>query len=455
MIATLSNPREKFWGMILALAPEGLSLSGAELASFEDLAVMVRDGEPFTPAVVFFPMHRIERVELDLPDGSLPSLSQRFFAKTGLEPSAALAPRADKKRDDPRRIAVVEGARVKLSQIFTAPNQLTLLRMVFVPFIVIHLVEGRYLWALVVFVIAGFSDGLDGLLARRLHQQTLLGQYLDPIADKLLLSTIFLVLSILHKIPWKFTVVVFSRDISILAASAVLFAIAGLRDFRPSIFGKANTFSQIAAVFFVFFAGSPLRWIWIARTVFLRATFFLHDISALALCFSGATASCAAHAHALPRRGSRALTHLTGFSRHPRIYRFVSGALNYYGASPLQHHVVASRGFRPLRDKEVRMYACGPTVYDYGHIGNFRTFVAVDILQVFRQSGYNVRHVMNITDVDDKIIRNSARDGVSVQQYTAKYEKAFLEDTAMIGIEEPKLVRATEHIAEMADFVAN
>lgn len=92
VIATLSNPREKFWGMILALAPEGLSLSGAELASFEDLTVMVRDGEPFTPAVVFFPMHRIERVELDLPDGSLPSLSQRFLAKTGLEPSAVLTP---------------------------------------------------------------------------------------------------------------------------------------------------------------------------------------------------------------------------------------------------------------------------------------------------------------------------------------------------------------------------
>jgi hypothetical protein len=93
VIATLSNPREKFWGMILALAPEGLSLSGAELASFEDLTLMVRDGEPFTPAVVFFPMHRIERVELDLPDGTLPSLSQRFLSKTGLEPSAALAPR--------------------------------------------------------------------------------------------------------------------------------------------------------------------------------------------------------------------------------------------------------------------------------------------------------------------------------------------------------------------------
>src|SRR6201982_420971 len=111
--------------------------------------------------------------------------------------------------------------------------------------------------------------------------------------------------------------------------------------------------------------------------------------------------------------------------------------------------------FSPLRDSEVRMYACGPTVYDYGHIGNFRTFIAVDLLRRFlRQSGYKVQHVMNITDVDDKIIRNSARDGVTVQQYTAKYEKAFLEDAAMLGIEQPTLVRATEHIPEMAGFVA-
>jgi hypothetical protein len=91
VIVTLCNPREKFWGMILSLAGEGLSISGAELASFEDLTVMVKDGEPFTPAVVFFPMHRIERVELDLPDGNLPSLSQRFFSRTGLEPANALA----------------------------------------------------------------------------------------------------------------------------------------------------------------------------------------------------------------------------------------------------------------------------------------------------------------------------------------------------------------------------
>jgi len=96
VVVTLGNPRDKFWGRILALAPEGLSMSGIELASFEDLVVMVKDGEAFTPAVVFFPMHRIERVELDLPDGSLPSLSQRFSSKTGLDPAALLARAVEK-----------------------------------------------------------------------------------------------------------------------------------------------------------------------------------------------------------------------------------------------------------------------------------------------------------------------------------------------------------------------
>jgi cardiolipin synthase len=171
---------------------------------------------------------------------------------------------------------------VKLSQLLTAPNQLTLLRMMFLPFIVNNLVGGHYSWALALFVLAGLSDGLDGLLARTLKQQTKLGQYLDPIADKLLLSTMFLVLSILHKIPWKFTVLVFSRDISILCASAVLYAIAGLRDFRPSIFGKANTFAQVAAVFFVLLLEvDPARWVWIARLTFLRATFAFTIISGL------------------------------------------------------------------------------------------------------------------------------------------------------------------------------
>src|SRR3974390_1452555 len=111
--------------------------------------------------------------------------------------------------------------------------------------------------------------------------------------------------------------------------------------------------------------------------------------------------------------------------------------------------------FRPLEDNLVRMYACGPTVYDYGHIGNFRTFVAVDVLRRFlKQSGYKVKHVMNITDVEDKIIRNAARDGVTVQEYTKKYTDAFLEDCAALNIERPEMiVKATEHIQEMAHFI--
>jgi hypothetical protein len=111
VVVTLGNPRDKFWGMILALAPEGLSISGAELASFEDLVVMVKDGESFSPAIVFFPMHRIERIELDLPDGSLPSLSQRFSAKTGLDPGAVLESQGAKGDADHHPVAEHSAAR--------------------------------------------------------------------------------------------------------------------------------------------------------------------------------------------------------------------------------------------------------------------------------------------------------------------------------------------------------
>ena len=193
---------------------------------------------------------------------------------------------------------------MKLSQLLTAPNQLTLLRMIFLPFIIINLLGNHHVAALLLFVLAGLSDGLDGLLARTLKQQTQLGQYLDPIADKLLMSTMFLVLSIVHKIPWKYTIVVFSRDISILAVSAVLYAIAGLRDFRPSIFGKANTFSQISAVFFVLlFEVRHIRWIWITRTVFLRATFLFTIVSALHYVIL-VQRRLRQHSHALPAQTS-------------------------------------------------------------------------------------------------------------------------------------------------------
>jgi cardiolipin synthase len=171
---------------------------------------------------------------------------------------------------------------LKLSHILTAPNQLTLLRMVFIPFIVMGLIDHEYKQALVLLVLAGLTDLFDGFLARKLHQQTRIGQYLDPIADKLLLSTLFMVMAILNLIPWKFTVVVFSRDIGILGVSAVLFAIAGLRDFRPSIFGKVNTLSQIAAVFFVMlFLVMPAPWVRFGKTFFLRMTFAFTILSAL------------------------------------------------------------------------------------------------------------------------------------------------------------------------------
>src|SRR5438067_2887464 len=111
--------------------------------------------------------------------------------------------------------------------------------------------------------------------------------------------------------------------------------------------------------------------------------------------------------------------------------------------------------FAPSEDNLVRMYCCGPTVYDYGHIGNFRTFVAVDILRRFLlQSGRKLRHVMNVTDVDDRIIENSAKRGETVREYTEKYERAFMEDAEVLGIEKPELIaRATDHIPEMVQLV--
>ncbi len=169
-----------------------------------------------------------------------------------------------------------------MRRLFNVPNQLTMLRMMFLPFIVLTLLDKHYPWALGLFILAGLSDGLDGLLARRLHQQTQVGQYLDPIADKLLLSTLFLVLSILHKIPWKFTVIVFSRDVSMLVASAVLYTIAGLRNFKPSVFGKANTAAQVGALFFVLlFQVNQSPFVAGARKFFLWATFVLTIFSAV------------------------------------------------------------------------------------------------------------------------------------------------------------------------------
>jgi len=90
VIVTLTNPREKFWGAILHLSAEGVSLRGVDVSSFDDLASQIKNGEPFTSGVIFFPMHRVERMELDLPEGNLLSLAQRFAEKTGKDPAPLL-----------------------------------------------------------------------------------------------------------------------------------------------------------------------------------------------------------------------------------------------------------------------------------------------------------------------------------------------------------------------------
>jgi cardiolipin synthase len=169
-----------------------------------------------------------------------------------------------------------------LRQLKSAPNQLTLLRLVFIPFIAGAVLESQYGLALALFVLAGLSDGLDGLLARKMNQRTMLGQYLDPIADKLLLSTMFLVLSSTHHVPWRITLLVFSRDIGILLVSALLYMTTSLRNFAPSIFGKANTVAQIAAILLVLAENIwGYEWLGLAKNASLWAVSGLTLLSGL------------------------------------------------------------------------------------------------------------------------------------------------------------------------------
>src|SRR6202051_3581465 len=137
-----------------------------------------------------------------------------------------------------------------------------MMRLFIIPFLVIEILDGNYRISFALFILAGISDALDGLLARWLSQRTTLGQYLDPIADKLLLSTLFVVFTHVGLMPRYVTVLVFSRDLGILLIATLLFATGTLRDFHPSIFGKLNTVFQILALTAVLservFAFSPL-----------------------------------------------------------------------------------------------------------------------------------------------------------------------------------------------------
>src|ERR1700690_1097431 len=137
------------------------------------------------------------------------------------------------------------------SRILTVPNQLTFLRLGFLPFFIIMIFYQHYTWALGILLVAGLTDGIDGLLARSLNQRSSLGAYLDPIADKLLLSSSFIILAFKKQIAWWLTIIVFSRDILILVVAVVILLISGNRPFPPSIYGKLTTAVQIILVFTV------------------------------------------------------------------------------------------------------------------------------------------------------------------------------------------------------------
>jgi cardiolipin synthase (CMP-forming) len=141
-------------------------------------------------------------------------------------------------------------------RIWTVPNQITLLRLGFLPFFLILIFYEQYRWALMVLVFVALTDAIDGYLARRLQQKSALGAYLDPIADKLLLSSSFVVLAMAKKIAWWVTILVLSRDVLLLVVAAVILIIQGYRPFPPSLLGKATTFFEIALVFFVIFAAA-------------------------------------------------------------------------------------------------------------------------------------------------------------------------------------------------------
>lgn len=156
------------------------------------------------------------------------------------------------------------------SRILTVPNMLTVFRMVLIPVFVSLLFYHRFLWALAVFVLAGLTDGLDGLLARRFGQQSQLGTVLDPIADKLMLVTAFIVLSMRSifpqplpshlPVPFWVTVAVISRDVFIIVGAAAINMTTGFRGFRPSWLGKVNTTVQIGGIAAIMFAPSVPRY---------------------------------------------------------------------------------------------------------------------------------------------------------------------------------------------------
>lgn len=135
------------------------------------------------------------------------------------------------------------------SRALTPANQITILRLVFIPVFAILVIDRRYGWALAILIAAAISDVVDGTVARIFHQETPLGVALDPIADKTLMTTAYLTLAFRDVLPWWLTILVLSRDVAILITALLICLVAGYRPFRPSILGKASTVVQLATLF--------------------------------------------------------------------------------------------------------------------------------------------------------------------------------------------------------------
>jgi cardiolipin synthase (CMP-forming) len=180
------------------------------------------------------------------------------------------------------QLAMSASLLTRFNPLHAAPNLLTVLRICLAPFLVSAILEDRFTLSFGLFIAAGLTDALDGALARWLKQRTVLGQYLDPVADKLLLSTLFLVLTHKRLIPVTVTVLVFGRDVAILAVAAILYAAVGRREFMPSPLGKANTVAQVTAVAVVLLHQIyQAKWVVVCRAVALDATVVLTVASGL------------------------------------------------------------------------------------------------------------------------------------------------------------------------------
>jgi|SRR5277367_6700916 cardiolipin synthase len=173
------------------------------------------------------------------------------------------------------------------ARVWTVPNQITILRLGFLPLFIVSISYEHYRWALLILVIAGLSDGIDGLLARSLNQRSSLGAYLDPIADKLLLSSSFVILAFKHEIALWLMIFVLSRDVIILIVAVVILLIFGYRPFPPSALGKATTFFQIVMIFSVVFgAAYPNVHLGVINPILIYTVAALTVVSAVHYSFS-------------------------------------------------------------------------------------------------------------------------------------------------------------------------